>query len=65
VRLQLASDKAVEWYQNCNKTLCNCRFGVYFEREADSPKLLKTLKTEGNGWNLWSAQMRLQSRCLV
>ena len=24
-------------YQNCTKTLCNCCFGAYFEREADSP----------------------------
>ena len=50
-------------YQNCTKTLCNCCFGAYFEREADSPKLLKTLKTEGKGWSLWSARTRLQSRC--
>jgi len=32
---------------NCTKTLCNWRFGANFEREADPPKLLKTLKTEG------------------
>jgi hypothetical protein len=28
-----------------SKTLCNCSFEAYFEREADSPKLLETLKT--------------------
>src|ERR1700735_2833367 len=33
-------------YQNCTKTLCNWRLGGYFEREADPPKLLKTLKTK-------------------
>jgi hypothetical protein len=32
---------------SCTKTLCNWCFGAYFEREADSPKLLKTLKTDG------------------
>src|SRR5882672_2442803 len=34
----------IDLYQNCTKTLCNCTLGAYFEREADSPKLLKTLK---------------------
>jgi hypothetical protein len=40
--LKIADDSAV---RNCTKTLCNCDLGAYFEREADSPKLLKTLKT--------------------
>jgi hypothetical protein len=35
----------IQLYQNCTKTLCNGGLGAYFEREADSPKLLKTLKT--------------------
>ena len=56
-------DSRTELYQNCTKTPCNCYFGAYFERGADSPKLLKTLKTEGKGWSLWSARTRLQSRC--
>ena len=30
--------------QNCTKTLSNYDFEGYFEREADSPKLLETLK---------------------
>src|SRR5260370_32774830 len=34
----------IDLYQNCTKTLCNCTLGAYFEREAHSPKLLKTLK---------------------
>jgi len=50
-------------YQNCTKTLCNCGLGGYFEREADSPKLLKTLKTSSEGWSVWSARTRLQTRC--
>jgi hypothetical protein len=33
-------------YQNCTKTLRNWRLGGYFEREADPPKLLNTLKTK-------------------
>ena len=50
-------------YQNCTKTLCNWHFGAYFEREADSLNLLKTLKTSSKGWSRWSARTRLQSRC--
>ena len=34
----------IDLCHNCAKTLCNCVIGGYFEREADSPKLLKTLK---------------------
>src|SRR6267154_1249203 len=34
----------IDLYQNCTKTLCNCTLGAYIEREAHSPKLLKTLK---------------------
>jgi len=40
--------------QNCAKTLCNCVIGGYFEREADSPKLLKTLKKPSEGRDLWN-----------
>jgi hypothetical protein len=50
---------------NCTKTLCNWPFGANFEREADSPKLLKTLKTQGKGWFDWSARTRLQGRSTV
>jgi len=39
----------VELYQNCSKTLSNYDFEGYFEREADSPKLLETLKRSGKG----------------
>jgi hypothetical protein len=28
--------------------------GAYFEREADCPKLSKTLKTSSKGWSLWT-----------
>jgi hypothetical protein len=31
---------------SCTKTLPNCDLGAYFEREADSPKLLKILETQ-------------------
>jgi hypothetical protein len=53
----------VELYQNCTKTLCNCGLGAYFEREADSPILLKTLKTQSKERSLWKGRTRLQSRC--
>jgi hypothetical protein len=46
---------------SCIETLCNWCFGANFEREADSPKLLKTLKTEGEGWSLCSARTLLVS----
>src|SRR5882672_6722577 len=49
-------------FQYRTRTLCNCTFEAYFEREADSPKLLETLKTQGNGWRVWKEQTRLQSR---
>src|SRR6266704_6451681 len=35
----------------------------YFEREADSPKLLETLKTQSKEWRVWKERTRLQSRC--
>jgi hypothetical protein len=50
-------------YQNCTKTLSYCDIGAYFEREADSPKLLKTLKTQSKGWSCWNGSSCLQSRC--
>ncbi len=46
------------------KTLCNCVHGAYFEREADSPKLLKTLKTHGKGGSLWNGGTRLAKQVL-
>jgi hypothetical protein len=54
---------ALELYQNCAKTLSNCNFGAYFEREADSPKLLETLGSEVKEWTRWNAGSCLQSRC--
>src|SRR5467141_3370559 len=44
-----------ELCQNCAKTLSNCDVGAYFEREADSPKLLETLESESKGKNRWNA----------
>ncbi len=49
--------------QNCAKTLSNCGVGAYFEREADSPKLLKILETQSKGWKAWNGGSCLQSRC--
>ena len=49
--------------QNCAKTLSNCDVGVYFEREADSPKLLKTLERQNKGRNRWNGCSCLQSTC--
>ena len=40
--------------QNCAKTLCNRALGAYFEREADSPKLLETLGSEVKEWSDWN-----------
>jgi len=37
--------------------------GAYFKREADSPKLLKTLKTQSKGGTFWKGRRRLQNRC--
>jgi hypothetical protein len=34
---------AIQLFQNCSKT-CFCVLGGYFEREADSLKVLKSLK---------------------
>jgi hypothetical protein len=51
--------------QNCVKTLSNCNVGAYFEREADSPKLLETLESESKGRNHWNAGACLQSRRTV
>jgi hypothetical protein len=31
-------------YQDRTKALCNCCFGAYFEREADSPKLFENIE---------------------
>ena len=53
----------LELYQNCAKTLSNCDFEVYFEREADSPKLLESLESESKGRNRWNQGPCLQSRC--
>jgi hypothetical protein len=43
-----------EWrlFQNCSKTLSKCTLRAYFEREADSAKLLKTLERQSQGRNL-------------
>src|SRR6266404_3326557 len=49
-------------FQNCAKTLYNRALGAYFEREADSPKLLETLETQSKGWKDWNAGSCLQSR---
>jgi len=46
----------------CSRTLCNCGLGGYFEREANSPKLLKTLKTESKEWSGWIDGTRLVGR---
>src|SRR6267143_3730649 len=54
-----------ELCQNCAKTLSNCDVGAYFEREADSPKLLETLEGESKGRNRWNAGSCLQSRRTV
>ena len=51
----------IELCQNCAKTLSNCDVGVYFEREADSPKLLKTLERQNKGRNRWNGCSCLQS----
>ena len=56
------SHRGVQLYQNCAKTLSNCDVGAYFEREADSPKLLETLGSEVKEWNRWNAGSCLQSR---
>ena len=50
-------------YQNCSKTLSNYDFEGYFEREADSPKLLESLESKSKGRNRWSQGSCLQSRC--
>jgi hypothetical protein len=57
------SGSQIQLYQNCTKTLSNCDLGAYFEREADSPKLLKTLKAQSKGWKAWNEGSCLQSRC--
>jgi hypothetical protein len=44
----------LELFQNCAKTLSKCDFEGYFEREADSPKLLKTLERQNKGRNCWN-----------
>lgn len=44
--VQLSVHALPELYQNCTKTLSNCHLEGYFEREADSPKLLETLESE-------------------
>jgi hypothetical protein len=46
----------------CAETLCDRAVGAYFEREADSPKLLKMLETQSKGWRDWNAGSCLQSR---
>ena len=46
--VQLSVHALPELYQNCTKTLSNCHLEGYFEREADSPKLLETLESESN-----------------
>jgi hypothetical protein len=58
-----ATGSQIQLYQNCTKTLSNCDLGGYFEREADSPKLLKTLKRQSNGRKRWNGGSCLQSRC--
>src|SRR5882762_6406807 len=52
-------------HQNRAKTLSNCDVGVYFEREADSPKLLKILETQSKGRKAWNEGSCLQSRSTV
>jgi hypothetical protein len=49
----------------CSIALCNCSLGGYFERGADSPKLLKRLNTDTKGWSAWNDGTRLQSRSSV
>jgi len=49
----------------CSKTRCYCSLGGYFEREADSPKLLKTLKTERIGWSVWSDGTRFKRGAFI
>jgi len=47
----------------CSKTLSDCRFEGYFEREADSPKLLESLESKSKGRSGWNEGSCLQSRC--
>jgi len=49
----------------CAKTLRNRALGAYFEREADSPKLLETLESDDKGGNRWNEGSCLQSRRLA
>ena len=60
--VQLSVHALPELYQNCTKTLSNCHLEGYFEREADSPKLLETLESESKGRNRWNEGSCLQSR---
>ena len=39
---------------NCPKTLSNYHFEGYFEREADSTKLLKMIRKQGQRMESWS-----------
>jgi hypothetical protein len=45
----------------CSKTLSDCHFEGYFEREADSPKLLESLESKSKGRNRWTKGSCLQS----
>ena len=48
---------------NCSTTLSDCKLEVYFERGADSPKLLGSLESESKGRNRWNEGSCLQSKC--
>jgi hypothetical protein len=49
--------------KNYAKILSNCDVGAYFEREADSPKFLNTLRAQSKGWKAWNAGSCLPRRC--
>jgi hypothetical protein len=57
-------NQKAQLYFYCAKTLCNRTLGAYFEREADSPKLLETLESDDKGRNGWNEGPCLQSRRL-
>ena len=61
--VQLSVRALPKLYQNCSKTPSDCDFEAYFEREADSPKLLETLKRLSEGRRCWNQGSCLQSKC--
>ena len=60
---ELSNITTIYLFFYCSKTLSDCNFEGYFEREADSPKLLESLESEGKGRNRWNESSCLQSRC--